>query len=197
MKKTLKLILTTVMVATLAVGLSACSCSSGGSSGGSSDDGTSKSSSSKVTNFGWYEAEIPEGYEDKATSDSSKGLEFKKPYDENSTAYNYTIRLLKHTPSSSDPNAEAYKNRRVGYDADKYTDIGQVHIGNYDWYVLEFSGDKDLPSAMLYADVADDMIIEVNLGMIDENSDDGKTFLESFKYLGESSSSNSSSNSSK
>ncbi len=168
--KKLRAVVVVAAIAALAIGLLAgCSCSSGGSS--------------KTQNFGWYEAVIPAGYED-VNESGNKGQEFDKKVD--GKTQDEIIKAYMNSTSSKKPDAAAAKADRIAMSPDRYTDKGQMKIGNYTWEVVGFQHNSK-PSLMLFTQDPSDTknIIQLDFFCMDENNADMKTFAESFKYLGE------------
>lgn len=167
--KKIKLLAVTMVLATLAIGLFAgCSCSAGGS---------------KATNFGWYEAVVPQGYEDVKES-GKEGQEFDKKVDGKSQ--DEIIKVYNNSTSSKKPDAAAAKADRIAMNPEKYQDKGQIKMGNYTWEVVGFEHNHK-PSIMLFTQDPSDSehVIQLDFFCMDENNADVKSFTESFKYLGE------------
>lgn len=163
--KKIKIIVATLLVATFAIGLCACSCSSGGSSG--------------ATKFEWYEAKVPSGFTD-AKESGKEGQKFVNDADKDQI-----IKVYKNTKTSSKPDAAAAKADRISMDPEKYKDKGQIKMGNYTWEAVGYTWNGNKASLMLFTDGDDKNIVQLDFFCMDENNDNTKTFAESFKYLGE------------
>ncbi len=163
MKKRIKLIVAVAMVAALAIGLGACSCS--GSKG--------------LTDFGWYKAAVPEGYKDAKEGDKA-GVKFVNEQDQDQI-----IKVYNESTSSSKPNAAAMKADYISKASDRYRDKGQIKIGNYTWEVLGYTWNGGKESVMLFADADDKHVIHLDFFCNDENSDVAQYFTGSFTYVGE------------
>lgn len=161
--KKIKLLVAIMAIATLAIGLCACSCS--GSSG--------------KTDFGWYKAAVPMGFKD--TNENGKaGQKFVNDEDKDQI-----IKVYKNSTSSSKPNAAAAKADRISKDPSKYTDKGQIKMGKYTWEAVGYTWNGDKASIMLFADGDDKNIVQLDFFCMDENNEQTRYFAESFEYVGE------------
>ena len=164
--KKLRVLVVVAAIATLAIGLFAgCSCSSGGSS---------------KQDFGWYKATLPEGFTDSKES-GKVGQRFGKGEGSNELI----IKVYNKNKTSSVSDAAKAKADAIARDTTKYTDKGQVKLGNYTWELVGFTWNSNAPSIKAFADVGDKNYVELDFFMMDENSADTKSFLESFEYVGE------------
>ena len=177
MKKSTLLAVTTALALLLALPLVGCGGASGTASDSTSSEAseTSASAADKLTDFIWYEAEVPEGWEVKFIDGNyANAAEFHFDPDDDAAVLKITYNNSKTAQDELASSLDFW---------DDHTQGDDITLGDYTWKVENFTWDDDTPSMALYTDTPDgNGNIEVTIFMSTTDNADIKAFLETLQF---------------